>query len=114
MNTIPEYMRFEISKFKEAKNRGDHPSCFRHLGRAHVLSQSSTLSHLYEHFLMIGYAIERKDTKEILGQILRIIVTVPGHLLGRVPVGNIGWSTVGLVQRMQIPDDLRKVINNES
>ncbi len=113
MNTVSEFMSYEISKFKEAKARGDHRACFHHLGRAHVLSQSSTLSHLSIHFLMMGYAIERRDTKEILGQILRILVTVPGHLLGRVPVGNIGWSTVGLVQRMPIPEDLKKVISHE-
>lgn len=110
MNTITELMEREISLFREAKIIHNHESCFRHLSRAHILSQSSTFNHLRIHWLMFGYAIGRKDYGEVMGQILRLLVTVPGHLLGRVPVGNIGWSTVGLVEELPIPEDLRKVI----
>ncbi len=114
MDKLNQLMKFEISKFKSAQAIGDHQASFHHLGRAHVLSQSSPSNHLFIHWLMFRYAIGRKDYKEILGQVLRLLVTIPGHLLGRVPVGNIGWSTVGLIEHLPLPEDLKEVINKHA
>lgn len=97
----------ELDKFEDALKEKNHEKCFSFLGRAHVLSQHSVLLHLKVHWLMFQYSLKRRDFKEIYGQILRLIVTAPGHLLGRVPVGNIGWSTVKLTQTMPVPDDLK-------
>jgi hypothetical protein len=114
MDKLTELMKNEISKFKSAHTAGDHQASFHHLSRAHILSQSSPSSHLFIHWLMFRYAIGRKDYKEISGQALRLIVTLPGHLLGRVPVGNIGWATVGLTEHLPLPEDLKEVMNKHA
>jgi hypothetical protein len=36
------------------------------------------------------------------------LITIPGHILRKVPIGNTGWSDIGLVQTMPIPEDLDK------
>lgn len=82
-----------------------------HLGRAHILSQNSVYQHIRVHVIMFLAALRIFDMKEIFGQSLRIIVTAPGHLIGKVPRGNIGWSSVGLTQVMEVPDDLIKYMN---
>jgi hypothetical protein len=105
-----KYIKKEVLEFRIHESNGNHQKCIEHLGRAHILSQSSILSHFYVHWLMLGYAIRNKDTPEIRGQIVRLLVILPGHLIGRVPKGNIGWSSVGLTQEMPIPDDLRHLL----
>lgn len=69
------------------------------------------MHHLYIHFLMFFYAISKEDLREISGQLLRLAVTVPGHLFGRVPKGNIGWATIGLTDEFPIPDDLKEILS---
>lgn len=100
----------ELQFYRLALTSKDNTKVRHHLGRAHVLSQNSTLKHLYVHALMFGFALRTFDLKETFGQILRLVVTVPGHMIGKVPRGNIGWSTVGLTQVMQVPEDLESVL----
>lgn len=104
-------IRQEINQFKIAYANGDHDRSFLHLGRAHIISQNSTLWHLYIHWLMFWYAFSRRDSFEIRGQILRLLVTVPGHMLGKVPKGNIGWSTVSLTEEMKLPPDIENLFH---
>lgn len=104
----------EISKYRESRLKGSHEACVHHLGRAHIISQGRWFHHLYVHVLMMEYAWARRDYREFYGQILRAVVTIPGHLLGRVPVGNIGWSTVGLMEKMPIPKDLVSLLGKSS
>lgn len=101
-------LNHELSLFENALSKQDHALCVLHLGRAHIISQMQWNNHLYVHYLMLCYALPRKDMKEILGQILRLILTLPGHLIQRLPKGNIGWSSVHFNREMEIPHDLKK------
>jgi hypothetical protein len=107
--TAKDKLDKEVLLFKEAQTSKNHDLCILHLGRAHIISQQSAWSHLYVHFIMFAYAAEKADLKEILGQTLRIFVTLPGHLIGGVPKGNIGWSTVGLTSEAPVPEDLQNL-----
>lgn len=96
----------ELTLYYQAFSRKDLEKSRYHLGRAHILSQSSALTHLKIHFMMLSFALRTLDSTEVLGQIIRVLVTIPGHILGKVPQGNIGWSTVGLTEVMDLPEDL--------
>lgn len=100
----------EISLYTNARVKGDHQLCIHHLGRAHIISQYKWFHHFYVHFLMYEYAWKRKDYKEVRGQLLRLLVTIPGHILKRLPSGNIGWSTIGLMETRPLPFDLQKLL----
>lgn len=102
-------LKEEIKLYKLARARDDHKLSYLHLGRAHIISQIHAGYHFYVHLLMLAYAIHRVDMKEILGQIIRILVTIPGHVTGRVPLGNIGWSSVSLTKEEPIPEDLNRL-----
>ncbi len=105
-NNLRNLLLREVQLYQNAYRNKDFDLCMIHLGRAHIVSQNKVSFHLYVHYLMLQYAFLRHDLREILGQVLRLIVTIPGHLLGRVPAGNTGWSTVGLIQKMPVPKDL--------
>jgi hypothetical protein len=101
-------MKSEISLFKDAFESQNDELCRHHLGRAHILSQCSVIDHLNIHLLMLVYSLRQFNFNECMGQLLRLFVTCPGHLFGRVPQGNIGWSSVALTEELPIPEDLKE------
>ena len=55
-------------------------------------------------------SVRRRDGREIAGQLLRLILAVPGSVSGRYPVGNTGGADVGAFSPMAVPDDLRPLL----
>ena len=62
--------------------------------------------HLRTHVAMLAAGIRRHDRREVVGQLLRLVVAGPGSLTGRYPVGNTGGADVNALTPMPIPDDL--------
>ena len=91
---------------RAARAAGDLASEWRHLERAHILSQPRAGLHLRTHVAMLGAGIRRHDRHEIVGQLLRLVVAGPGSLTGRYPIGNTGGANVNALTPMPIPDDL--------
>jgi Protein of unknown function (DUF3703) len=96
----------ERAAARTARDLGQNSVEWRHLERAHILSQPRALLHLRTHIAMLGVGIRRHDRREIVGQLLRLLVAGPGSLTGRYPVGNTGGADVDALTPMPIPDDL--------
>jgi Protein of unknown function (DUF3703) len=60
---------------------------------------------------MFGAAFHSRDGHEIVGQVLRLLLAVPGSLSGRYPVGNTGGADVSAFQPMAVPEDLRPLLH---
>lgn len=103
--------RDELEQSRKADEAGDAAAAWRHLERAHILSQRDALAHVSVHACMLAFGLKRGDTREVLGQIARIVVAAPGSWLGRAPVGNTGGARVGIFTPMAIPEDLRRVLD---
>jgi FtsP/CotA-like multicopper oxidase with cupredoxin domain len=95
---------------RSARSRGDLTGEWRHLERAHILSQRKAGLHVRTHVAMLGAAIRRRDAHEVLGQLFRLVVAGPGSLTGRYPVGNTGGADVSAFKPMDIPEDLRAAL----
>jgi hypothetical protein len=96
---------------RTARERTDIDAEWRHLERAHVLSQPMAGPHVRTHVAMLGYALRHRDGREIFGQLLRVVVAGPGTLTGRYPIGNTGGADVSALKPMPIPDDLVRFLN---
>jgi hypothetical protein len=96
----------ERAAARTARQRGDRAAEWRHLERAHILSQPKALLHVRTHVAMLGAGIRRHDRREIAGQLLRLLVAGPGSLTGRYPIGNTGGADVSALAPMPIPVDL--------
>lgn len=96
----------ERAAARTAREVGDRASEWHHLERAHILSQPIAGLHLRTHVAMLGAGIRRHDRREVVGQLLRLVVAGPGSLTGRYPVGNTGGADVNALTPMPIPDDL--------
>jgi hypothetical protein len=90
----------------QARRAGDRALAFRHLERAHVLGQASTREHVRVHWRMLRWALRERDTREAVGQVMRIVGAVTKTALGWVPVGNTGGANVSPFRPMPISPDL--------
>jgi hypothetical protein len=98
---------------RAARRRGDESGEWRHLERAHIVSQPMAWRHISSHAAMLRAAVRRGDQREIVGQLLRLLLAAPGSLTGRYPVGNTGGADVSAFRPMPVPEDLRPLLNVE-
>jgi hypothetical protein len=102
----------ERAAARAARHRGDVAGEWRHLERAHILSQPMAGAHVRTHLAMLAHACRRRDRHEVVGQMLRVVVAGPGSWTGRYPVGNTGGADVSAFRPMPVPDDLRAVLES--
>lgn len=84
---------------------------FKHLERAHVLGQSSTLLHVRVHWRMLVWGVRHRSAREVFGQVLRISGAALLTPFGLVPPGNTGGANVSPIEPMAIPFDLQGEID---
>ena len=63
----------ELAAAEAAESAGDELRAFRHLERAHVLGQASTVQHVRVHVRMLIWGLRHNKAREVLGQFVRII-----------------------------------------
>ncbi|GAA0841563.1 hypothetical protein GCM10009525_55220 [Streptosporangium amethystogenes subsp. fukuiense] len=108
---MPEHVRVAYqAEMRAARAATQARTRWRHLERAHILSQPWPWPHTANHLAMFALAVAQRDRREALGQVVRIIVAAPGSALGRYPEGNTGRARAGLTRPMPIPDDLATVL----
>lgn len=100
----------ELAAADAAEAGGDPALAFRHLERAHVLSQASTALHVRVHWRMLRWGWRQRDGREVRGQVPRLLVAATKTFLGWVPTGNTGGANVNPIQPMPIPDDLAAML----
>jgi hypothetical protein len=94
-----------------ARRRGDAVAEWRHLERAHILSQPVAWPHVRTHIAMFAAGVRRHDVHEVVGQLMRLTVAGPGSLTGRYPVGNTGGARVNALTPMPVPADLAPLLS---
>jgi len=100
--------RQELKAYKSELSRGNLQGSWRYLERAHILGQPWPREHSHVHWIMLMFGIKIKNTKEILGQISRLLIGGVKSFVGNIPVGNTGGTNVPPLLPMDIPDDLKK------
>jgi hypothetical protein len=111
-NTLLAAWSDECAAARSARGRGDVTEEWGHLERAHILSQPMAGAHVRTHLAMLTCALRRRRAREIVGQVLRLVVAGPGSWTGRYPVGNTGGADVSAFRPMPVPDDLRAVLES--
>lgn len=102
--------RAEVGAARAARGSGDRSALWRHLGRAHVVSQPLAGLHVRTHALMLVQGVRERRSREVIGQVLRLAVAGPASLAGRYPLGNTGGADVRATVPMPIPGDLAPVL----
>jgi len=97
-----------------ALRAGDRSQAWKHLERAHILSQSMAGRHVRTHLAMLRFAVRARRPHEVAGQVFRTLVAAPGSWSGKYPLGNTGGADVSAFAAMDIPDDLRPLLDPRS
>ncbi len=91
---LKEFVNKELNDAKETFNKGDLQTSWRHLERAHILGQAYPFEHTQSHWQMLLFAFKIKNTKDIIGQIPRLLIGGVQSSVGEIPIGNTGGANV--------------------
>jgi hypothetical protein len=101
----------EYTAARDARAAGHTVGEWHRLERAHILSQPLPVAHVRTHLAMLAYGIRHRNRREVIGQLVRLLVAGPGSVVGRYPLGNTGGANVNAVTPMPIPADLHAVLD---
>jgi len=109
MNRLTTAFSNEWVLAQAARRTGDLDLAFHHLERAHILGQRRPWLHVKSHLGMLCVGWQRRDAREIVGQLTRIVAAA---LFSRiwVPIGNTGGANVSATRPMPVPPDIQVVL----
>jgi hypothetical protein len=111
-NNLKPYFDQELMEYKRYFDAGQLQTAWNHLERAHIIGQAYPYHHSYVHWKMLLFGIRIKDTKEVIGQIPRLLVGGVKSFVGHIPVGNTGGANVPPLKPMPIPDEIMEMFKN--
>lgn len=108
---IKELIGSARGEAKRARDDGEWARCWQLLEDAHVLSQPWAWLHVQVHASMLVAGWKARDSVEVRGQLLRLLVGGPASALGRYPVGNTGRARVSALRSLPVREDLAAMLN---
>ena len=109
---ITQFVICELELAAQAKDSGNIIAEFECLENAHILGQESTYWHVKVHILMFMWACRNFKSKELLGQVFRIVGAVTKTVFGLVPQGNTGGANVSPFKVMPVKPEYEAIINS--
>lgn len=110
-NTLIPFYQKELVAVKNNLQLNDFQKAWYHLERAHIIAQKYPYEHTFVHCKMLQFGIKIKSTKEVLGQIPRLLVGGVKSFVDYIPVGNTGGANVPPLRKMEIPEDIKVILN---
>ena len=107
--SLKPYFHQELMEYKRSFDARKLQTAWNHLERAHIIGQAYPYHHSYVHWKMLLFGIHIKDTKEVIGQIPRLLVGGVKSFVGHIPVGNTGGANVPPLKPMAIPDGIMDI-----
>lgn len=100
----------EYAAYRQTLADGDIAGGWHHLERIHIVAQPLLFEHLRSHMFMLRLAMRQRDLAESVGQVLRLLLAVPGNMSGRLPTGNSGRAGVSALRSMPVTKDLERFV----
>ena len=105
------FLAEELRAADKAERAARIAMAWHHLERAHILAQPQPWLHLQSHSKMLRLALRLRDWREVVGQLIRLVLAPLGNLTDRLPLGNTGRSNVSAFVPMALPPDLRAILD---
>lgn len=97
----------QLEKGKDLLRNKEYSNSYYHFENAHILGQKHVWRHTISHYWMFVFGIKTKNTKEIIGQIIRMIASFLFTLIW-VPVGNTGGTNISPIKPIPVRKELTK------
>lgn len=107
---LKAHYRKELGLYEAELEKQNRQVAWRHLERAHILGQPWPREHSHVHWIMLKLGFRIKDTREIIGQIPRLLIGGVKSFVGNIPIGNTGGANVPPLKPMEIPEDLQAIL----
>lgn len=107
--SLKPFYKTELEKYRSEFLSGNMKNAWHHLERAHIIGQKYPFEHTYVHWQMLQFGIKIKNSKEIIGQIPRLIFGGVKSFVGKIPVGNPGGANVPPLKPFPINKELQDV-----
>ena len=105
------YYKIELQKYSTAYAMGNYSEAWHYLERAHIIAQRYPYQHSYVHWKKLQFGFKIKNTKEILGQIPRLLFGGFKSFVGKVPVGNPGGANVPPLKPFPVAQDIQPIFH---
>jgi len=92
------YVNELIVESKNIRKTSGYLEALKCLEEAHLISQPFAIPHFIVHFEMFKLALQFREWKEVLGQVPRLFLAMPGSWLGKAPKGNVGSTRMGIFE----------------
>lgn len=116
--TMPKKLDYfyqeELTNAAYSFSQGDLQHSWQHLERAHIIGQPYPFAHSFVHWKMLIFGIKTKNTKEIIGQIPRLLFGGIKSFIGHIPIGNTGGANVPPFKSMEIEKEILNIIKTNS
>ena len=106
---LKPYFDQELKEYDRYLKSGGLQLAWHHLERAHIIGQAYPYHHSYAHWKMLLFGFRIKDSKEIIGQIPRLLVGGVKSFVGKIPVGNTGGANVPPLKPLPIDGELLEI-----
>ena len=107
--SLKPYLQKELLGYQQHLDESNFEAAWQHLERAHVLGQAFAWPHTYVHFKMLQFGIRIKNTKEVIGQIPRLLVGGVKSFVGEIPLGNTGGANVPPLRPLPIAPEMEAI-----
>lgn len=111
---LKQHYRAVLLEYNSLYQAGQLAHAWQQLEKAHILGQLYPIEHTYVHWKMLQFGFRIKSSKEVAGQLIRLLVGGVKSFVGKVPVGNTGGANVPPLKPMKIPADLQLLLNQYS
>lgn len=112
---IPKNLKLAFEKefvsYNEAMLKLNFDLAWYHLERLHIIGQSYPFEHSYAHWLMLKLGFRQKNSKEVFGQVIRLLFGGWKSFINHIPKGNTGGANVPLFRVMELPNDLKCIFS---
>ncbi|MAC96734.1 MAG: hypothetical protein CMC96_14675 [Flavobacteriales bacterium] len=106
---LQPYFEQELRAYRAALEKNQFSIAWRHLERAHIIGQAYPWEHSYVHWKMLLFGIKIKNTKEVVGQIPRLVFGGIKSFVGTIPVGNTGGANVPPLRPLPISEEIQNI-----
>jgi hypothetical protein len=103
------HYNLELEKYQKEYAVGNLNHAWNHLERAHIIGQRYPYSHSFVHWKMLQFGFKIKSSKEVIGQIPRLIFGGVKSFVGQIPVGNPGGANVPPLKSFPIEKDIQDI-----
>lgn len=90
-----------IIESKSIQKTAGYTAALQCLEQAHLKSQPFAVPHLIVHFEMFKLALQFREWREVIGQVPRLLLAMPGSWLGKAPKGNVGSTKMGIFEKRE-------------